>query len=385
MLTSLELIFWACFLVGLYPYAGYPLCVALLKALHPRPVRAAAVTPAVTVVISAYNEMAHIAATVRNKLAQDYPPALLDVMVVSDGSTDGTDEVLARLASQEPRVSFLRQEPRGGKTAALNGLVERARGEIVVFSDANSMYRADTVRRLVAVFADPEVGYASGRMLYVDPHGSLVGDGCTSYMRYENTLRAYESAVGSVVGADGGIDAVRRSLYRPMRADQLPDFVLPLDVVEQGYRAVYVPQAVLEEETLSSESAEYRMRVRVALRAFWALWDKRALLNPLRFPLFSWQLASHKVLRYLSFAPLTLAAAINWLLLPAGWVYQALAVTQCAVALFALVAAYGPSRLGGLSLARYCYYFLLLNCASAIAFGRFARGDKQVLWQPRTG
>ena len=139
------------------------------------------------------------------------------------------------------------------------------------------------------------------------PHGSLVGDGCTAYMRYENKLRSWESAVGSVVGADGGVDAVRRSLYRPMRFDQLPDFVLPLSVVEQGYRAVYVPEAVLEEETLASEAAEYRMRVRVALRALWALWDKRALLNPVRFPLFSWQLASHKLLRYLSFAPLAAA------------------------------------------------------------------------------
>jgi hypothetical protein len=222
-------------------------------------------------------------------------------------------------------------------------------------------------------------------MLYVDPSGSLVGDGCTGYMRYENALRASESAVGSVVGADGGIDAVRRSLYRPMRADQLPDFVLPLDIVEQGYRAVYVPQAVLEEETLNTESDEFRMRVRVALRAYWALLDKRALLNPLRFPLFAWQLASHKVLRYLSFMPLTLAAVLNWLLLPGGWIYSALLVTQCAGALLALLATYGPPSLRASSLARYSHYFLLLNCASAVAFVRFVRGDKQVLWQPRTG
>jgi len=385
MLGPLELLFWICLGVGLYPFVGYPLCVALLKALRPRPPRAGPFTPTVTVVISAHNEAPHIAATVLNKLTQDYPVALLDVMVVSDASSDGTDEVMQRLAAQEPRVSFLRQEPRSGKTAALNGLLERARGEIVVFSDANSMYRPDAVRNLVAVFADPEVGYASGRMLYVDPSGSLVGDGCTSYMRYENALRACEAAVGSVVGADGGIDAVRRSLYRPMRADQLPDFVLPLDIVEQGYRATYVPQAVLEEETLNTEDAEFRMRVRVALRAYWALLDKRALLNPLRFPLFSWQLASHKLLRYLSFAPLALATMLNWLLLPGGWIYSALLAAQCGGVLLAFLAAYGPARLRALPLARYSYYFLLLNVASALAFVRFMRGDKQVLWQPRTG
>ena len=385
MLAPAELAFWMCLAIGLYPYAGYPLCVALLRAIRPRPVRAAPITPRVTVVISAYNEAAHIEATVRNKLDQDYPCELLDVMVVSDGSTDGTDQALTRLAQQDPRMAFFRQEPRAGKTAALNCLLERAQGEIIVFADANSMYRPDTVRRLVAPFADPDVGYASGRMVYVDPQGSLVGDGCTAYMRYENALRALESAVGSVVGVDGGVDAIRRSLYRPMRPDQLPDFVLPLAVVEQGRRVVYAPQAMLEEATLTSEGAEYRMRVRVTLRALWAVWDKRLLLNPLRFPLFSWQLTSHKLLRYLSFLPLAAAALLNWWLVSRGWIYATLAAGQCCAALLALLALRGPPWLRGFFLARYCYYFLLLNWASAVALLRFLRGEKQVLWQPRTG
>jgi cellulose synthase/poly-beta-1,6-N-acetylglucosamine synthase-like glycosyltransferase len=385
MLDPAELVFWGCLAIGLYPYAGYPLCVALLRAIRPRSVRAAPIAPRVTVVISAYNEAVHIQATVRNKLDQDYPRELLDVMVVSDGSTDGTDQVLTSLARQDPRVALFRQEPRAGKTAALNSLLEQARGEIIVFADANSMYRPDTVRRLVAPFADPDVGYTSGQMLYVDPEGSLVGDGCTAYMRYENALRALESAVGSVVGVDGGVDAIRRSLYRPMRPDQLPDFVLPLAVIEQGYRVVYAPEAVLEEETLTSEGAEYRMRVRVTLRALWALWDKRVLLNPLRFPLFSWQLTSHKLLRYLSFLPLAAAAVMNWVLVSRGWIYAILAAGQCCAALLAFLALRGPPRLRGFFLARYCYYFLLLNWASAVALVRFLRGEKQVLWQPRTG
>ena len=126
MLAPAEFVFWSCLGIGLYPYAGYPLCVALLRAIRPRPVRAAPILPRVTVVISAYNEASHIEATVRNKLDQDYPRALLDVMVVSDGSTDGTDRVLRSLAQQDPRLAFFRQEPRAGKTAALNSLLERA-------------------------------------------------------------------------------------------------------------------------------------------------------------------------------------------------------------------------------------------------------------------
>ncbi len=385
MPISPEFAFWACLAVGLYPYAGYPLCIALLRVIRARPVHAAAITPPVTVVISAYNEESQIEATVRNKIEQDYPPGLLEVIVASDGSTDGTDQVLARMVQADSRITFIRQEPRSGKTAALNRLVEHARGDIVVFADANSMYRPDTVRHLIAPFVDPEVGYTSGKMLYVDPHGSLVGDGCTAYMRYENALRAAESAVGSVVGVDGGVDAVRRLLYRPMRPDQLPDFVLPGTVIERGYRVVYVPEAVLEEQTLTSGAAEYRMRVRVALRALWALWDMRGLLNPLRFPLFSWQLASHKLLRYLSFLPLTAAALIHWLLLSRGWLYVTFAVGQVCVALLAGQAVAGPQRLRGFFLARYSFYFLLLNWASAVAVLRLLQGQKQVLWQPRTG
>ena len=185
-------------------------------------------------------------------------------------------------------------------------------------------------------------------------------------------------------GPEGYIIGLLSTLDSVLNAP-LPDLVLPLSVVERGYRVVYAPDAVLEEETLANESAEYSMRVRVALRALWALWDKRSLLNPLRFPLFSWQLVSHKVLRYLSFAPLALAATTNWLLVPSGWLYAMLAAGQGAAVLLALGAVYGSPQVRAFSPARYCYYFLLLNCACAAAFARFVRGDKPVLWQPRTG
>ena len=385
MVSTTEYWFWFCLAVGLYPYLGYPLCVVLLLIVLPRPVRTGNITPRVTIVVAAYNEAAQIETTVLNKLDQDYPEELLDLIVVSDSSTDETDAVVKRLAEQHPRVRFFRQQTRNGKTAALNFMVARAKGEIIVFADANSMYRPDTIRQLVAPFADPEVGYVSGQMRYVDSSGSVIGDGCTAYMRYENWLRGCETQIGSIVGVDGGVDAVRRLLYQPMRPDQLPDLVLPLAVVEQHYRVVFAPQAIQQEETLTNEFAEYQMRVRVALRAFWALRDKRALLNPLRYPLFSWQLASHKLLRYLSFIPLGAAALLNWVLLPSGRIFEAFALLQCCAVLLAYLALRGPQSLRGFGLARYCYYFLLLNWASAVAFVRFLRGQKQVLWQPRIG
>jgi cellulose synthase/poly-beta-1,6-N-acetylglucosamine synthase-like glycosyltransferase len=381
MSGALGIAFWVCLAAGIYPYAIYPCLAAALSTIWRRSVRREPITPKVTVVISAYNEVRHIEATVCNKLEQDYPAELLDVMVASDGSTDGTDDVLRQLAGRSSRVAYFRQEPRRGKTAALNSLVERAGGEIIVFSDANSMYRPDTVRRLVENFADPSVGYVSGRMIYVNPDGSTVGDGCSAYMRYENWLRGRETLFGSVVGVDGGVDAVRRLLYRPMEADQLPDFVLPLQVVDQDYRVVFEPLAQLCEDTLTDSSAEFRMRVRVSLRSLWALLSNASLLNPLRRPLFAWQLWSHKALRYLSFLPLAAACVLNVILATVSNFYLALLVVQ----LMIWLAVWAGARGSRLSVARFAYYFALLNAASAVAFVRFVRGHKQVLWQPRTG
>lgn len=379
-------LFWTLLVIGLYPYLVYPVLAWLVGGLTNRRVtKDPAFLPRVTVIIAAYNEARHIEATVRNKLAQDYPRDLLQILVVSDGSTDGTDQIVGRIAAEDDRLRLLQQTPRQGKTVGLNRAASQAAGEILVFSDANSLYRPDALRMLMRNFADREVGYVSGQMLYANTDGSLVGDGCTAYMRYENALRAVETRLGSIVGVDGAIDSVRRSLYRPMRPDQLPDFVLPLDVAEQGYRVVYEAEAIVTEEALSDESAEYRMRVRVALRALWALWDKRRLLNPLRYPLFSWQLASHKLLRYLSAGPLLLAAAMNWYLLGHGVIYQLAAV--CQVAFFVLIACKvaGLRPLANLAITRYCYYFFLLNWSSAVAFLKFLGGTRQVLWQPRTG
>lgn len=382
----LEWTFVGLLILGLYPYVGYPLVVRLLARVLNRRVRSDdAFAPAVTVVIAAYNEAAHIESTVRNKLSQDYPAGLLSIIVVSDESADGTDDIVSRLSAEDPRVRLMRQSPRQGKTAALNLAMGEVGTEIVIFSDANSIYRPDTVRKLVRNFADPAVGYVSGKMVYVSPDGSLVGDGCSAFMRYENALRQSETSIGSIVGVDGGVDAVRRRLYRTMRMDQLPDFVLPLSVVEQGYRVVFEPDAMLTEETLTTRDSEYRMRVRVALRALWALWDKRSLLNPARTGLFAWQLFSHKVLRYLSFIPLALAAVLNWMLAGVHPIYMLGIAGQVLMAILIIASWTGPTAIGQSALSRYCLYFALLNWASAVAFIRFLRGKKQVLWQPRVG
>ncbi len=380
-MAALEIIFWCCLGLLVYVYGVYPLACRVLAAVLDRRPLAGPQEPAVTVLIAAFNEAAHIGDTVRNKLALDYPPEKLDLIVVSDGSDDGTDEIVQAL--DDPRVSLVRQEPRAGKTAALNLAAPRARGEILVFADANSLYARDALRKLVAPFADPQVGYVTGRMVYKAPDGSLSGEGCSAYMNYENSLRAWETRLGSIVGVDGGIDAVRRELHDRMGEDQLPDFVLPLSVREKGYRVVYAEGARLYEDALSEARDEFRMRVRVGLRAWHALKDKAALLNPWRFGVFAWQLFSHKLLRYL--APLFQAGVllVNIPLAVGSPFWRGMLILQVAFYLLALLGHWGRGRHRS-PLLVLSYYLCLVNTASAVAFFRFLQGRRQVLWTPRT-
>jgi cellulose synthase/poly-beta-1,6-N-acetylglucosamine synthase-like glycosyltransferase len=381
-----EIMFWVCFGLVAYIYVGYLAGVFVLAHIMRRDVIKADVTPSISVVISAFNEEHEIERTVVNKLSQDYPPDRLEVIVVSDGSTDRTDEIVRGLVDRsEGRLRLFRQEPRQGKTQALNMAVEHTSAEIVVFADANSMYSPEAIRSLVRSFADPSVGYVTGQIVYTNPTGSGVGVGTGSYISYENVLRTCETRLGSIVGVDGGIDAIRRALYLPMQVDQLPDFVLPLSVVEQGRRVVYEPNAVVYEPALSDAVNEFRMRVRVSLRAMWALYDKRRLLNPISGPLFAWQLMSHKVFRYGAFLPLLGLLISNMMVIDQDPFYawflgvQVLAYTLAIMGHFLRHASWVVAKM------LMPYYFLIVNAACALSFWKFLRGQKIVLWTPRVG
>lgn len=366
-----------------YVYAGYPFFVLLGAMVRSQPVRKGPFEPTVTIIIPAYNEEQHIGKTITNKLALDYPHDKVDILVVSDGSTDHTDSIVRQYESQGVRL--LRQEPRAGKTLGLNAAIREARGEIVFFSDANSLHHPEALKKLVANFADPQVGYVTGKMLYTNPDGSVIGDGCSAYMKYENTLRLWETRLGSIVGVDGGVDAVRRTLYIPMNADQLPDFVLPLSVIDQGYRVVYEPEALLYEDALNTAEDEYRMRVRVSLRALWALWDMRHLFLPGTNLLYSWQLWSHKIIRYLSFVFLLGAFLSNLVLLGSGKVYAVFFAGQCTFYLCALLSPLLEKSGKRIRSLYWAYYFSIINIAAGHAFLKFLSGKKIVVWNPRKG
>jgi cellulose synthase/poly-beta-1,6-N-acetylglucosamine synthase-like glycosyltransferase len=374
-----EIIFWFGALALGYTYAGYPLLLLIMSRLRPRKVRRAEFTPTVSVIITAYNEERDLAAKLENTLALDYPRELLEIIVASDCSTDRTDEIARTFA--ERGVRLVRQRQRLGKTAAQNLAVAEARGEIILFSDATSLYEPDVLRVMMPSFADPTVGCVAGRLIYVDPADSRIGRGARSYWGYETFLKEHESSICSLIGASGCLYAVRRSAYVPLYAEACSDFIIATKMVEQNLRAVYEPAAVCTEETNRQSDKELKMRVRVIAQTFTDLWRHRAMMNPFRSGFYGVQLLSHKVMRYA--VPLFLIAllATSAILARYSMIYSIVFVAQVGCYLSAL-GAWLLERAGLHSrMLALPQYFVLSNLAALLGFYQFLRGERYAHWE----
>jgi cellulose synthase/poly-beta-1,6-N-acetylglucosamine synthase-like glycosyltransferase len=364
-------------------YAGYPFLLWAASQVVRRPVRKGDKTPPVSIVIAAYNEAAALAATLQNKLALDYPALMLEIIVVSDASTDATNDIARSFSHRGVRL--LVQAERRGKTAALNRAVREARGDIIVVSDANSIYDKKALRNLVRNFEDDGVGYVTGRLAYAEAVPTAVSGGCSGYMAYENRVRTLETRLGSIVGVDGAIDAVRKKLYEPAPADVIQDFYIPLRIVERGYRVVYEPEALLIEPALEAPRDEWQMRVRVGLGGLAVLWKMRRLLNPLKFGFFAFQILVHKWLRYGAGFFQAAALAANVMLARTHPVFDVLLILQGIFYAGAALGGWGKGRLRDMKFCKYAYYLCLLNGASLWSFWKLARGQMSVVWEPRKG
>src|ERR1044072_3265530 len=375
-----EIILSLSVLALIYTYAGYPALIALISTLRPRRVTRADYLPSVTIVITAYNEERALAAKLRNTLALDYSRDLMKIIVASDCSSDRTDEIVKSFQSEG--VILHSQPQRQGKTAAQNAAVEKARGEIIVFSDATSLYEPLTLQKIVPSFADETVGCVGGRLIYVDPSDSRVGRGAKRYWGYETFLKQHESRACSLIGVSGCLYAVRRSAYVPLYNEACSDFIIATKMVEQGLRAVYEPLAVCTEETNRQSGREMNMRVRIIAQTISDLWRHRAMMNPLRQGFYAVQLLSHKVMRY--FVPFFLIAllAASAPLAPGSLSFRLLLAMQLAGYGAGLVA-WLLDRVGVRSrLLVLPQYFLLANVASLIAFYKFLRGERYARWEP---
>ncbi|HVS83792.1 MAG TPA: glycosyltransferase family 2 protein [Pyrinomonadaceae bacterium] len=379
MKLAAEIILWLSAAALGYTYVGYPLLLLIMSRLRPREVRRGAFEPAVSVIVTAYNEERDLAAKLENTLALDYPRELLEIIVASDCSTDRTDEIARAFADRGVRLA--RQPQRLGKTAAQNMAVAEARGEIILFSDATSLYEREVLRVMMPSFADPTVGCVAGRLIYVDPAESRVGRGALSYWSYETFLKRHESRVCSLIGASGCLYAVRRSAYVPLYAEACSDFIIATKMVEQKLRAVYEPAAVCTEETNRQTDKELKMRVRVIAQTFTDLWRHRAMMNPFRSGFYAVQLLSHKVMRYavpLFLITILIASGIN---APHSLLYSIVFLGQVAGYLSAL-GAWMLERAGVHSrMLALPQYFVLSNLAALIACYQFLRGERYAHWE----
>ena len=375
---------WTAALVVGYVYVGYPVLIGILGWLMPKPVRQAEIEPTVTLLISAFNEAHVIGEKLKNVLELDYPKSKMEILVISDASTDLTDQIVRSFSDQG--VTLLRMEERGGKTVGLNAAMKVAKSDIVIFSDANIMYRTDTIRRLVQNFADPSVGCATGDSQYVDDPHSAAHAQENSYWGYERFIRSMESLVASTVGGDGAIFAIRRELYRPLSPETINDLVIPLQIVVKGYRAVFEPTAIGLEPSAGDFRKEFRRKRRIVNRSWRGVMSVSGVLNPFRVGMFAWQVWSHKVLRWLVLPFLFIGFVGCLSAYESGVVYQIGVWGGIASLLVAAAGPFLPPSFGGISkLIQTVFYFYLVNLAAILGVTKALGGRVDRIWAPERG
>jgi len=375
--------FWISAAMIFYSYAGFILLTIVVARLRNRRVLQERITPKVSLIIPVWNEERAIAERLDNALALDYPPAQLEIVVASDGSDDRTHAIVAGYAKHGVRLMPF---PRRGKIYAIKDAVNLVTGDILVFSDANSMYKSDALRMLTRNFADPQVGGVCGNQVYLKAKkADATSDGEGIYWSFDKWLKTLESLTGSIVSAHGAIYAIRRDLYEPpASAAVTDDFAISTAVIAQGHRLVFESEAVAYEEPTASAALEFGRKVRIMTRGLRGVLLRKRLLNPLRYGFYSVVLFSHKVLRRLVPVFLLLLFAASWLLSGAHVFYLAAAAAQM---FFYLLAGAGyllrGHRLGRLKFLSMPFFYCLANAAALVAVTRVLRGQRIEFWQPQ--
>ncbi len=381
-MTTLEFFFWGGLGLLSYTYIGYPVLLYLAYRLkHGNNAGEGTGTeyPRVTMIIAAYNEARVIGRKLDNCLELNYPAEKVDFIVASDGSGDGTNDIVSQKAARFPRIKLLAL-PRGGKAAALNAAMKVVTGDIVVFSDANTMYEPDAVTRLAKHFRGDEIGCVCGRLKYVNPGQVVSGKGESAYWRYETALKRMESSLGYIAGANGAIYAMRRELFEPLPSGTInDDFMLSMRVVLKGFKSLYEESAVAVEEVAPDVKSEFRRHVRDGAGHYIAVWRLAPLLNPL-LGLRAFIYWSHRIFRWAAPFLLITVLSLNAALFAAE-PYRTLFILQVIFYLLAL-AGYAASGFGRIPFFMYVpFYFSNLNLALLLGFLRVVSGKARPAWQ----
>lgn len=392
----------------------------ILRIFFNNPVNKKDITPSVSLIITAYNEEKNIREKIENSLNLDYPKDKLEIIIASDCSTDTTDKIIKEYEDRD--IKLVRQQERRGKTAAQNNAVKHANGNILVFSDATTIYRSDVLKKLVRNYNDLEVGCVTGEVIYRNETDSTMGEGGSLYWRYESKIKQLESDIGSILGAAGCIYSMRRSLYTPFDENYLSDFVSPLKIVIEnrnindgclkvnssrrpfrltvengsidddfitpfkfyvrGIRSIMEPEAISIENTSKSIKEEFKMRSRVITRAISGLLRMGMILNPFKFPKYSFQLISHKMLRWFVPVSMIIVFLLNLFLLDNKLFYLAFQLQLLFYILALIGFALDKAGLPRIKVFFIPYYFCVVNLAVLWGICKYITGRRDMLWTP---
>lgn len=384
---SVAVIFWVCLILVFYTYLGYGiLLMVLLKVKnlfrkHPDPEPLSGYCPTVTLLVAAYNEEQDIAQKIRNSLALNYPEDKISFLFVTDGSNDKT----AKIVTNFPEVMHLHQPERKGKIAAVARAMAYVNSEVTVFTDANTMLNPEAVRNMVRHYQNNEVGAVAGEKRIISPgNDAAAGAGEGFYWKYESTLKKWDSELYSVVGAAGELFSIRTSVYEHVPQDTvIEDFYMTLRIAQKGYRVIYEPEAYATEPPSASSGEELKRKVRIAAGGIQAIVRLKALLNPFKYGVLSFQYISHRVLRW-TLTPLALPLLFIsnlFLALQGISFYQVIMTGQVLFYLLALTGHRLESRKLKLKVFFIPYYFTMMNYAVFAGFIRYIRGSQSVLWE----
>ncbi len=383
----MKVLFWASAFIVIYAYVGYGLVLFVLVRLR-RLAKGERLAPKVpedeyptlTLVVAAYNEADLMAIKIENTLALDYPADKLSRLFVTDGSTDGTPEVVQRY----PEIELMHAPERKGKINAIHRAMRRVEAEIVVFTDANTFLNRDALSLIARHYQDPTVGAVSGekRVRFEENADATAGEGL--YWRYESTLKKWDSELHSVVGAAGELFSVRRSLYEPVAADTiLDDFMISMQIAERGYRIVYEPAAYATELSSENIGEELKRKIRIAAGGIQSILRLPQAANPLKNPLLSFQYISHRVLRWTVAPFLMLLALVANLAVVADSGEAFYLVTLGAQVLFygmALAGWFLENRKVKSKIFFVPYYFCMMNYAVVMGIKRYFMGQQSAAW-----
>lgn len=384
MQFTLLAVFWVSIFLVLYSYLGYGILLFLLikvKRIFGKPAKFdEEYQPNITLMVAAFNEEAYIKEKIENSLSLNYPEKKIQYLFVTDGSDDKTPEIVA----QHKQIKLMHQPERQGKIMAVERAMPEVTGEVVVFTDANTLLNKEALKNIVRHFANEKVGVVSGekRILHRDVD-EAAGAGEGFYWKYESKLKQWDDELYSVMGAAGELFAIRTKLYEPIPKDSLiEDFYMSFKIVEKGYKIAYEPDAYAMEEPSASVKEELKRKIRIAAGGIQSIVRLSELLNPFKYGVITFQYVSHRVLRW-TLAPLALPVIfiLNLLLWKQGAFYQGIMVAQILFYASAFLGYLLEKRKIRLKLLFIPYYFCMMNYAVYVGFRRYLKGSQSVLWE----